>query len=282
MTIIVDGTGAPEQDRAGMTADGPPLLRIHQLEVHYDAFTLGPVTVTVEGGQILCLLGPNGSGKTTLLRTMLGLQRAGAGEVCWDEQALAGRPPEVFAGIGFVTDSADDVIPELTPEEYWEYCALAYARHGDPVEHTMHRAYDLARRLDFAPPRRSIGSFSLGMRRKTQLIAGLMHQPGLVVLDEPLVGLDFLAVRALEQVLLDERERGALVVLSSHDLGVAGRLADSIAVLHLGRLIRHEPIPQITSRGALEDEVEHAIRQARASAPQPQPAGAGGEATGRT
>jgi ABC-type multidrug transport system ATPase subunit len=264
MTVI------DETSELGIDAPDPSTeavgLRVHNLVVRYDAFTLGPVSMTAESGQILCLLGPNGSGKTTLIRTTLGLQRADAGAVFWADRSLAGRPAELFARIGFVTDSAEDVIAELTPEEYWEYCALAYARAGGSVPELTRRAAELAQRLDFAPPRRSIGGFSLGMRRKTQLVAGLMHQPDLVVLDEPLVGLDFLAIRALEQVLLDERDRGALVVLSSHDLGVAARLADSIAVLHLGRLICYQPIAELTAEGAaLEDEVERVIRQARES-----------------
>jgi ABC-2 type transport system ATP-binding protein len=249
-----------------MTKSLPPDgagLEVVDLEVRYTGFVLGPVSLRLAGGQVFCLLGPNGSGKTTLMRSMLGLQQTDRGGTTWNGQQLAARPPAVFAGIGYVTDSAEDMIPELAPQEYWEYCALAYSRHGRDPEPMLARAGELAEQLDFVPPRRSVSSFSLGMRRKAQLIAGLMHSPELIVLDEPLIGLDFLSVRALEDVLESERERGAVVVVSSHDLGVAARLADRIAVLHLGRMILDGPLDSVTAGGALEDVVERIIRSAR-------------------
>lgn len=241
----------------------PDRLEIDALEVEYPNFTLGPVTLGLDRAQICCLLGPNGSGKSTLIRTLMGLQAADHGGASWDGIGLADRPPIAFADIGYVTDNAEDVIEEFTAHEYWEYCALAHSRCGHAPSALLERATALAADLDFAPPRRPIRSFSLGMKRKTQLVAGLMHAPGLIVLDEPLIGLDFLAIRALEEVLLAERDRGALVLVSSHDLGVAGRLADRIAVLHLGDLVLDEPLARLAAEGPLESVVERVIRSAR-------------------
>jgi ABC-type multidrug transport system ATPase subunit len=240
-----------------------PGLAVAELEVRYPAFVLGPVTLRLATAQIFCLLGPNGSGKTTLIRSLLGLHPPHRGGADWRGRSLAGRPPEVFARIGYVTDSPEDVIVELTAEEYWEYCALGYTRDLGDTTVMLARARRLARRLDLVPPRRAIAGLSLGMRRKVQLVAGLMHAPNLVVLDEPLIGLDFLSIRALEDVLQRERARGALVVISSHDLGVAGRLADRIGVLHLGRLVLDAPCASLTAGGDLVDAVERVIRSAR-------------------
>jgi ABC-type multidrug transport system ATPase subunit len=238
-------------------------LEVAGIEVRYPSFALGPVHLRLDEAQIVCLMGPNGSGKTTLIRTLLGLQRADSGGAVWRGELLAGRPPELFASIGYVTDSAEDLIPELTPEEYWEYCAYVHSRHGGNVGTMLDRALELARQLDFVPPRRVVSGFSLGMRRKTQLVAGLLHEPDLIVLDEPLIGLDFLSVRALEDVLEAERRRGTLTLLSSHDLGVAERLADRIAVLHLGQLIMDDTVARAAEQMSLVDAVERAIRDAR-------------------
>src|ERR1700680_890494 len=245
------------------------VLDISGIEVRYGTFTLGPVSMALSSGHIVSLLGPNGSGKSTLIRSVLGLQRTDAGTASWDGVGLPGRPPRVLARVGALTDSPDDVIPELTPQEYWEFCAMAYARYSDgrdaEVEGVLRRAKALATRLDFSPPRRSIAGFSLGMRRKTQLIAAMIHSPDLLVLDEPLIGLDFISIRALEAVLAAERDRGTLVWMASHDLGLAGRLADRALVLHLGRLILDVMVATVPKDETLEDAVEAAIQVARAA-----------------
>jgi ABC-2 type transport system ATP-binding protein len=245
------------------------MLEISGIEVRYGTFTLGPVSMSLASGQIISLLGPNGSGKSTLIRSVLGLQRTDAGKASWDGVDLPGRPPRTLARIGALTDSPDDVIPELTPQEYWEFCAMAYARYEEDASaagaEMLRRADALATSLDFSPPRRSIAGFSLGMRRKTQLIASMIHSPDLLVLDEPLIGLDFISIRALESVLSTERQRGALVWMASHDLGVAGRLADRAVVLHLGRLILDVEVSAIPAGETLEDRVEAAIKLARSA-----------------
>ncbi len=246
-------------------AAGASGLVIAGIEVQYPSFTLGPITLELAGAQIVSLLGPNGSGKTTLIRSILGLQPS-LGRATWDGIGLASRPPRAFMRIGQLTDSADDLIPELTPEEYWEFCAMAYTRGGGSTDAMLDRARALARSLDFQPPRRSIGSFSLGMRRKTQVVAAMLHSPDLLVLDEPLIGLDFMSIRALELLLARERERGALVWMASHDLGLASRLADRAAVLHLGRMILDVPLASAADRDSLEARVEAAIRLARGAA----------------
>lgn len=254
----------------GMTADelGPSTglpggLSVSELEVRYGSFVLGPLNLEASGAAILCLLGPNGSGKTTLIRSVLGLQRPDRGIAVWNDEDLAARPASVFVRIGYVSDSPEDVIAELTPHEYWEYCAMAYTRFGCDIETMLTRADDLSRALDFIAPNRSISGFSLGMRRKTQLVAGMMHAPDFLVLDEPLIGLDFISIRALESVLKKERARGALVWMASHDLGVAGRLADHVIVLHLGRKILDGRVESLPGSGTLEDKVERTINVAR-------------------
>jgi ABC-type multidrug transport system ATPase subunit len=187
--------------------------------------------------------------------------------------ALADRQVKVLTRVGWVTDSPDDVIPELTPGEYWEFCAIAYSRftanREESVATMLARAENLAVQLDFSPPRRSIAGFSLGMRRKTQLIAAMLHAPDLLVMDEPVAGLDFMSIRALEAVLDTERRRGALILMADHDLGLASRLSDRVIVLHLGRLVLDVRTDALPLGEPLEYVVETAIRLARTKGGRP-------------
>jgi ABC-2 type transport system ATP-binding protein len=236
------------------------ILEIADLEVRYPSFTLGPITLALGTGEIASLLGPNGSGKTTLIRSVLGLQQAEKGTASFSGVSLSGRPPHLLARIGYLTDSPDDIIPELTPLEYWEFCAMAYARYQGGVGEMLDRAKRLAEPLGLSPERRGIGSFSLGMRRKTQLVAAMLHAPDLLVLDEPLIGLDFMSIRALEALLSEERDRGTTVWISSHDLALAHRLADRLFVLHLGSLVLAAGTQEIASPEALEQRIITALR----------------------
>ena len=237
-----------------------PILEIAELEVHYPSFVLGPINLKLEMGEIASLLGPNGSGKTTLIRSVMGLQGTTRGGAAFSGTPLRGRPPEVLSQIGYLTDSADDIIPELTPLEYWEFCAMAYARYGGSVGEMLDRAREIAQPLGLSLERRGIGSFSLGMRRKTQLVGCMLHSPGLLVLDEPLIGLDFMSIKALEALLADERRRGASVWVSSHDLALAHRLADRVFVLHLGSLVMEVKTGEIASVSALEEMIVGTLR----------------------
>jgi len=237
-----------------------PLLEISELEVRYPSFVLGPINLGLESGEIASLLGPNGSGKTTLIRSVMSLQGTNSGRARFNGESLAGRPPQLLSQIGYLTDSADDIIPELTPQEYWEFCALAYSRFGGSVGEMLDRARGIANALGLSPERRAIGSFSLGMRRKAQLVACMLHSPELLVLDEPLIGLDFMSIKALEALLAEERRRGASVWVSSHDLALAYRLADRVFVLHLGSMVLDVKTREISSPAALEDMIMVALR----------------------
>ena len=250
-----------EREDLGNEADAvTPLLEISELEVHYPSFVLGPINLNLESAEIASLLGPNGSGKTTLIRSVLGLQATTRGSARFSGTPLAGRPTEVLSQIGYLTDSADDIIPELTPQEYWEFCAMAYSRYGGSVGEMLDRAKGIAQALGLSAERRGIGSFSLGMRRKTQLVACMLHAPELLVLDEPLIGLDFMSIKALEALLVEERRRGASVWVSSHDLALAHRLADKVFVLHLGSIVLEVKTQEIDSPTALEDMIMVALR----------------------
>lgn len=219
-------------------ADSGDALRIDDLVVDYGHFTVGPIQLTLRPGAIHCLVGANGSGKSSLVHTVLGLQDPSSGTAWWKGRELPRRDLALLTRLGYVSDTPDDVIAELSAPEYWEFAATAYGRSGAAPGPMCARADQLADALDLLPaPRQRIGDFSLGMRRKTQLVAALMHEPDLVVLDEPIVGLDYVSTRRLEGLLHAERVRGATVWMVGHDLGVVTRVADQVVALRAGQVV---------------------------------------------
>jgi ABC-type multidrug transport system ATPase subunit len=131
----------------------------------------------------------------------------------------------------------------------------------------LDRAEQLARMLDFpseAP--RQLGELSLGTTRKAQLIAATMTSPRLLVLDEPFIGLDFIASRAVEALLLELRAGGTSIVIANHDLGLASRIADRVLVLHAGVPLLNEPLTSLGGHDGLESAIQRSLDVARGSA----------------
>ncbi|CCE74446.1 ATP-binding cassette domain-containing protein [Clavibacter nebraskensis] len=240
------------------------VLRVSDLQVRYRGFTLGPVDLVLERGDFASLIGPNGSGKSTLIRAALGLEPGMAsGTVEILGQPALRRPRQTFSRVSYVTDSPRDVLAEFTAREYWDYCRIAFeSARGEPIEGWDERADVYAAMLDFpADQRRPISALSLGTARKAQIIAALLPAPDLVVLDEPFIGLDFIASRAFEALLLQLKQSQVSVLASSHDLDLAARVANRILVLREGRLLLDEQVSALT--GGVEEAVICALASAR-------------------
>ncbi len=244
------------------------MLEIIGLATGYRGFHLGPVDVTLSPGEVLTLIGTNGSGKTTFIRSVLGLHAMRSGRVLFEDEPLTERRPAQLAAVGYMTDSPRDVISAFTAREFWRYCLIAHERaSARRAPHVLDRAEQLARALDFpshAP--RQLGELSLGTTRKAQLIAATMTSPRLLVLDEPFIGLDFIAARAVEALLLELRAAGTIIVIANHDLGLASRIADRVLVLHNGVPLINEPLAGLGGHTGLESAIQQSLDTARGSA----------------
>ncbi|WP_422936072.1 ATP-binding cassette domain-containing protein [Sinomonas sp. P47F7] len=238
------------------------MLEIRGLRASYPGFALGPVTATVHTGEFATLVGTNGSGKSTLLRSILGLQKLDGGAATWDGLPLPERNPALLSLIGYVSDSPKDVLPEFTAHEYWSYCRIAHERaRRERLDAAMDRAGFLAERLDFPLGQKSpLGALSLGTTRKAQIVGALLAEPELVVLDEPFIGLDFIAARALESLLRELVAGGTTVLASSHDLDLTSRVADQLIVLHAGSIVLDRPVPELGGSEGLEPAIVEALR----------------------
>jgi ABC-2 type transport system ATP-binding protein len=187
--------------------------------------------LAVRPGEVLGFLGPNGAGKTTTLRVAAGLLAPDAGDVFVAGASLAREPLLARSRLGFVPDRPF-LYERLTAREFLEFIAALYrVSEADAAR----RAEDLIARLELGEVADAlVESYSLGMRQKLSLAAALLHDPPLLMLDEPLIGLDPRGARALKDLLRDRAARGLGVLVSTHLLDVAERLCDRVVILDHG------------------------------------------------
>ncbi|MEM1061086.1 MAG: ABC transporter ATP-binding protein [Planctomycetota bacterium] len=187
----------------------------------------------IESGEVYGLLGPNGAGKTTTLRMILGLLTPTAGDVTVEGRSVRSDPAGVKAAIGYVSASSG-LYEWLTPREHLEYFGAAY---GLDAETTAARADLLTERFalaDFAD--RACGSLSTGQRQRTNFARAVIHDPAVLLCDEPTRGLDIGGVREVTRFISEERDAGKRVLFCTHRLDEAQRLCDRFGLLREGRL----------------------------------------------
>lgn len=211
-----------------MSTIAESVIKINGLTKYFESVkVLDELTLRVKAGEIYGFIGPNGAGKTTTIRLLLGILRPNAGGV-----RLFGEPVSSISTrrrIGFLSsDMALD--EELTGWQYLHYVAGRYGKQCDGI------AAELATRLD-AKLSVKIASYSRGNRQKLLLIAALMHEPELLIMDEPTSGFDPLIQEIFVQLIREFRDRGGTVFMSSHILGEVQQLCDRVGFIRAGKLV---------------------------------------------
>jgi ABC-2 type transport system ATP-binding protein len=213
----------------------PPLaLDVNGLTKRFDRPAVDGLDLRVQVGEFYTLLGPNGAGKTTTLRMVTGLLRPDAGTISvFGLDALA-DPVAAKRIMAWLSDEPM-IYDKLTPFEYLEFVAGLWGVDAAVAEA---RARELIDWLGLAPhAHERCEGFSKGMRQKVALAGALVHEPKLIILDEPLTGLDAGAARQVKTVLRERVSAGSTVIMTTHILEVAERMADRIGVIAGGRLI---------------------------------------------
>ena len=213
---------------------------------------LDQLTLTVEPGEVLALLGPNGAGKSTLFRILAGLLRPTAGMIKIGIDGYAPDKVDWKRSLGYLPEQPV-VDPCLTPEEWLVDAARLSGL--DPAEARSRTAQVLARLELTAVARQRMHGFSKGMRQRVALAQAIQHQPTLLLLDEPMSGLDLFGRRSVRDLLTEARVAGQTVLFSTHTLSDAERFADRIAILQRGHLVAHGPLSTILGPPA-SDEIE--------------------------
>jgi len=226
----------------------PPALVIVGLTKRFGASAaVDGLDLTIPQGEFHALLGPNGAGKTTTLRMVAGLLRADGGSVSVLGHDVATHPAEAKRELAFLPDDPL-VYDKLTALEYLEFVAGLWSLAPDVA---ACNAEELLRRLDLWPQaRQRAEGYSRGMRQKLALAGALIHAPRLLILDEPLTGLDAAAARQVKDLLVARVRDGCTIVLTTHILEIAERLAERISIIQRGRIIAQGSLDELRAMAA--------------------------------
>jgi ABC-2 type transport system ATP-binding protein len=227
-----------------MTPDTPlPLaLDIRGLVKRFDRPAVDGLDLSVRAGEFYTLLGPNGAGKTTTLRMVAGLLTPDAGAITVAGIDALADPVGAKRIMAWVSDEPM-IYDKLTPYEYLEFIAGLWGIDAAAAEL---RATALMEWLGLAPhAHERCEGFSKGMRQKVALAGALVHDPKVIILDEPLTGLDAGSARQVKTVLRERVAAGGTVIMTTHILEVAERMADRIGVIAAGRLIAQGTLDEL-------------------------------------
>jgi ABC-2 type transport system ATP-binding protein len=204
------------------------------------------VDLSVAQGEAYGLLGPNGAGKTTLVSMVCGLLRPDGGRITIAGRDASSAPRAARAHLGFVPQEVA-LYPELTARENLRFFGELYGLHGGALRHRVERALEIVQLRDRGGER--IGAFSGGMRRRTNIAAALLHEPRLLVLDEPTVGVDPQSRNAILETLENLLDEGVAVLYASHHFDEVERLCDRVGILDGGQIRAEGPTDELL-RGA--------------------------------
>lgn len=211
------------------------------------------LNLVVPRGELFCFLGPNGAGKTTTIKMLTGLVHPDAGSVRLCGFDLARDPLAARQLLGYIPD-LPFLYDRLTPPEFLEFVGDLYGVDRQRVNQTCDEELT---RFGLADHRRAlVGDLSHGMRQRLIYVATFLHDPQILCIDEPLVGLDPYTIRMIKDLLKAKARSGVTVFLTTHILAVAEEIADRVGILSKGRLVALGPIDDLKKRHDLQGDLE--------------------------
>lgn len=212
-----------------------PLIQIRNLSKSYgDKIVLKGLSLDIFPGQVIGYIGPNGAGKSTTVKILTGLIPDFSGEVLINGLNMAEHPQEIKKLIGYVPENAE-IYDVLSPTEYLDFIGKLYGMEEGLLQERSRKllaAFGLGAVLDDR-----MDTFSKGMRQKVLLIAGIIHDPKIIVLDEPLSGLDANAVIMIKELIMRLSQEGKTIFYCSHMMDVVEKVSDRILLINKGEII---------------------------------------------
>ena len=222
------------------------MIEVQHLTKQYGPFTaVDSIDLEVARGELFGFLGPNGAGKTTTLRMIAGILRPTSGNVLVGGVDIAERPAAAKAKLGFIPDRPF-IYEKLTGGEFLRFVAGLYDQSGPTVERRMDELLSLFDLTDWKDE--LVESYSHGMRQKLIISSAFLHRPEVIVVDEPMVGLDPKAARILKDLFREYTRRGHTIMMSTHTLEVAESLCDRIAITQGGRIRAMGSMEELSAR----------------------------------
>jgi ABC-2 type transport system ATP-binding protein len=246
------------------------MIRLINLSKNYGALAaVEPLSLAVPGGQIFGFLGPNGAGKTTTIRMIMGILKPTAGQVFLGGYDMAREPEKAKAIAGFIPDRPF-IYEKLSGCEFLKFVGKL---HRMDAARLARKISELLEHLELTPWKDElIESYSHGMKQRLVVCAALLHDPQIMVVDEPMVGMDPKGARTLKDLFRALAARGAAIFLSTHSISMAEEICHRIGIIHKGRLIACGSMDALynqaqTRDGNLESVFLELTREQSASGP---------------
>jgi len=225
-----------------------PIITLRGLNKQYgDKTVLNDINLDIYPAQIIGYIGPNGAGKSTTVKILTGIIQDYSGEVMVMGKNLRDNVLEVKGRVGYIPELAE-LYDLLTPREYLSFIGKLYHMPADVIEERSRRmleSFGLLANMD-----QRMDSFSKGMRQKVLITSGLLHNPSIVIMDEPLSGLDANAVILVKELLQALKAEGKTIFYCSHMMDVVEKVSDRIVLLNQGSIIADGTIEQLRQDNA--------------------------------
>ena len=226
------------------------MLRInHFTKTYGDKKAVDDLTLHIQPGEIYGFIGHNGAGKTTTLKSVAGIMQCDSGEILVDGVSMKADPLACKKKIAYIPDNPD-LYDFMTGIQYLNFVGDVFAV---PAQVRSQRIRELAETFELTGDlNQSIGSYSHGMKQKLAIISAWLHEPELILMDEPFVGLDPKAAHILKEMMRQVCSRGGAIFFSTHVLEVAEKLCHKVAIIKGGRLIRSGTMEEVKGDTSLE------------------------------
>lgn len=227
------------------------MLKITHLTKQYgEKKAVDDLSLEIKPGEIYGFIGHNGAGKTTTLKSVVGILQFDAGEILIDGTSIKADPLTCKRKIAYIPDNPD-IYEYMTGIKYLNFIADIFGVPADVRTERIHKYSDMFEITgDLGQP---VAAYSHGMKQKLAIIAAWIHQPRLIIMDEPFVGLDPKAAHLLKGMMREVCDAGGAIFFSTHVLEVAEKLCDKVAIIKGGRLIRSGTMEEVRGDASLED-----------------------------